>query len=94
MRGVVDIEIKSFNEIGGCNSLLICSMVYAATGAETELYGFIRIIGESLASFNGGKKYFDGMAMVVGKLCCGNTDVLDIIDGVDVEYVVVVVVVE
>lgn len=67
-------------------------MEYAATGADTELYGFIRMIGESLTSLNGGKKYFDGMAMDVGKLCCGNADVLDIIDGVDVLYVVVVVV--
>lgn len=87
IRGVVDIETISFDEIGGCNSLLICSMVYAATGADTELYGFIRMIGESLTSLNGGKKYFDGMAIEVGEFCCGNVAVLDIIGGVDVGVV-------
>lgn len=55
----------SFNEMadepGGCNSLLICSMVQAAIGVGTNVYGFIRIIGESPVSLNGGKKYLDGV---------------------------------
>lgn len=51
---------------GGCNSLLICSMVYAAIGVGRAVYGLIRMIGESsplLSIPNGGSKYLEGTAM-------------------------------